>query len=39
LNYGPGDPGVAHTAHEHVDRESLDGCHAVLGYFLGLGAR
>jgi succinyl-diaminopimelate desuccinylase len=39
LNYGPGDPGVAHTAHEHVDRESLDGCHAVLAYFLGLRGR
>ena len=36
LNYGPGDPSVAHTAQEHVERESLDGCHAVLGYFLGL---
>ncbi len=39
LNYGPGDPSVAHTADERVDRESLDGCHAVLGYFLGLRGR
>jgi succinyl-diaminopimelate desuccinylase len=38
LNFGPGDPGVAHTANERVDRASLDGCHAVLAYFLGLGA-
>ncbi len=36
LNFGPGDPTVAHTAGEFVTRESLDGCHAVLGRFLGL---
>jgi succinyl-diaminopimelate desuccinylase len=36
LNYGPGDPAVSHTAEEHVERESLEGCHAVLSYFLGL---
>jgi succinyl-diaminopimelate desuccinylase len=36
LNYGPGDPAVSHTPHESVERESLDGCHAVLSYFLGL---
>jgi succinyl-diaminopimelate desuccinylase len=39
LNYGPGDPLVAHTAQEYVDRDSLDGCHAVLAYFLGLRGR
>jgi succinyl-diaminopimelate desuccinylase len=36
LNFGPGDPTIAHTAGEHVTRESLDGCHAVLGRFLGV---
>jgi succinyl-diaminopimelate desuccinylase len=36
LNFGPGDPTIAHTADEHVTRESLDGCHAVLGRFLGV---
>jgi succinyl-diaminopimelate desuccinylase len=36
LNFGPGDPEIAHTAGEHVSRESLDGCYAVLGRFLGV---
>ena len=36
LNFGPGDPAVSHTADEHVERESLDGCHAVLAHFLGV---
>lgn len=36
LNFGPGDPDVVHTAGEHVARESLDGCYAVLGRFLGV---
>ena len=36
LNFGPGDPAIAHTAGEFVTRESLDGCHAVLGRFLGV---
>jgi len=36
LNFGPGDPTMAHTAKEFVTKESLDGCHAVLGRFLGL---
>jgi succinyl-diaminopimelate desuccinylase len=36
LNFGPGDPTLAHTAGELVTRESLDGCYAVLGRFLGV---
>ena len=36
LNFGPGDPAIAHTPGEMVTRESLDGCHAVLGRFLGV---
>ena len=35
LNLGPGDPELAHTAQERVDREDLDGCAAVLASFLG----
>lgn len=36
LNFGPGDPEISHTAGEFVTRESLDGCYAVLGRFLGV---
>ena len=36
LNFGPGDPEIAHTAGEHVTRASLDACYAVLGRFLGV---
>ncbi len=36
LNFGPGDPEIAHTAGEHVTRESLDAVYAVLGRFLGV---
>lgn len=36
LNFGPGDPQVAHTRDEFVDRIELDACYAVLARFLGL---
>ena len=36
LNFGPGDPEVAHTRDEFVDRAELDACYAVLARFLGL---
>ncbi|MBK5289718.1 MAG: succinyl-diaminopimelate desuccinylase [Acidimicrobiia bacterium] len=35
VNFGPGDPTIAHTAAEFVTRESVEGCHAVLARFLG----
>ncbi len=35
-NLGPGDPELAHTADERVDRGDLEGCARVLGDFLGL---
>lgn len=35
LNFGPGDPTVAHAANEHVTGESLESCYAVLGSFIG----
>ncbi len=36
-NFGPGDPELAHTADERVDRASLDACLALLETFLGIG--
>jgi succinyl-diaminopimelate desuccinylase len=35
-NLGPGDPELAHTAEERVERSDLEGCARVLGAFLGL---
>jgi len=36
-NFGPGDPELAHTADERVERVSLDACLALLETFLGVG--
>ena len=36
LNFGPGDPEIAHTPGEFITREAVEGCHAVLAEFLGI---
>ena len=36
-NFGPGDPTVAHSADERVDRADLEQAHAVLGELLRSG--
>jgi succinyl-diaminopimelate desuccinylase len=34
LNYGPGDPNLAHTREEHVDPEKIIECTRVLRRYL-----
>ena len=36
LNFGPGDPTIAHTAGEYVERSSLDRAYSGLARFLGI---
>lgn len=36
LNFGPGDPTLAHTAGEQVTRGDVEGCFNVLAHFVGL---
>jgi succinyl-diaminopimelate desuccinylase len=36
LNFGPGDPQLAHTAEERVERADVEGCYRVLAHFLGI---
>ncbi len=36
VNFGPGDPDVAHTADERVTRRSVEDCYAALARFLGV---
>lgn len=38
LNFGAGDPELAHTADERVDAGDLAGCYRVLAHFLGAGS-
>jgi succinyl-diaminopimelate desuccinylase len=37
VNFGPGDPEIAHTAGEHVTRASIEQAYEVLSGFVGVG--
>ncbi|MFI5046397.1 MAG: succinyl-diaminopimelate desuccinylase [Acidimicrobiia bacterium] len=37
VNFGPGDPEIAHTAGEHVTRASIEQAYATLAGFVGVG--
>src|SRR5439155_12971062 len=37
LNFGPGDPTIAHTQGEFVTRDSIENAHAVLASLVGVG--
>ena len=36
VNFGPGDPAIAHTAGEHVTRDSIERVYATLARFVGV---
>ncbi len=36
VNFGPGDPEIAHTAGEHVTRQSIEQAYAALAGFVGV---
>jgi acetylornithine deacetylase/succinyl-diaminopimelate desuccinylase-like protein len=38
VNFGPGDPDVAHAADEQVTRASVEQCYDALARFLGVDA-
>jgi len=39
LNFGPGDPQIAHSAQESIEGAALDRCHRCLAHFLDIGER
>jgi succinyl-diaminopimelate desuccinylase len=37
VNFGPGDPTLAHTADERIERKALEACFDTLARLLGAG--